>query len=46
MFTEAKARVRNMELRYVEVVDPIKQSLFEVYAHLELATPYNSFDNH
>ncbi|WP_405240414.1 GIY-YIG nuclease family protein [Lentisalinibacter orientalis] len=45
-FTEAKARVRNMDLRYVEEADPIRQSLLEIYASVVLETPYNDFDTH
>ena len=41
----AKERVRRIEVRVVGVVDPIEQTLFEVYAHLEPRTPFNSFEN-
>ena len=46
LFDAAKERVRRMELRIVGVADPIEQTIFEVYAHLELQTPFNSFENH
>ena len=46
-FIEQKRRVRNMELRAVEVVDSVVQTIFEVYAALTLRTTrYNSFDTH
>ena len=46
LFDAAKERVRRMAVRVVGVVDPIEQTIFEVYAHLELQTPFNSFENH
>jgi uncharacterized protein (UPF0297 family) len=45
-FVDAKARIRLMDLRYVEEGDPVRQCLLEVYAAVVLATPYNDFDNH
>ena len=45
-FEEAKETVRLMQFKFVEIVDPIAQTLFEVYAALELKTPHNSFANH
>lgn len=45
-FDAAKARVRAMEVRYVEETDPMRQALLEMYAALSLKTPYNDFDNH
>jgi hypothetical protein len=45
LFTEAKERVKRMDVRVVEVIDPIEQTILEVYAHLELST-INSFENH
>ena len=46
LFDAAKERVRRMEVRVVGVADPIEQTIFEVYVHLELQTPFNSFENH
>lgn len=46
LFSEAKRRVRRMGIRVVEIQDPIEQTIFEVYAHLKLGTPFNSFENH
>lgn len=45
-FTAAKARVRAMQLRYVEETDPLRQALLEIYASIVLATPYNDFNTH
>ena len=51
LYDQAKERVRNMQVKVVEVDDPIEQSVFEVYAALHLRTArdhggYNDFDNH
>ena len=48
LFDEAKRRVREMDIRVVEIHDPIEQTVFEIYAHLKLETPaeFNSFENH
>lgn len=45
-FSECKARVRNMDVRFVEEVDPIRQALLEMYVAVALKTPHNSFENH
>jgi predicted GIY-YIG superfamily endonuclease len=45
-FTEAKARVRNMELRFVEEADPLRQALLEIYVSVVLGTRHNDFDTH
>ena len=45
-FDSAKERVRRMEVRVVGLADPIEQTIFEVYAHMKLDTPFNSFENH
>ena len=45
-FKEAKEAVSLMQFRCVEITDSIEQTLFEVYAALELNTPHNSFDPH
>ena len=46
-FDGAKARVRNMSYRIIEVTNPIIQTIFEVYCVLELGTQeYNNFDTH
>lgn len=45
-FRQGKARVRNMDLRFVEEVDPTRQALLEIYASVVLQTRYNDFDTH
>ena len=43
-FKEAKERIRQMEFRFVEEPDPIRQTLLEVYCAVSLKSPYNKFD--
>jgi predicted GIY-YIG superfamily endonuclease len=45
-FQQPKARVRNMDLRFVEEADPTRQALLEIYASVVLHTKYNDFDTH
>ena len=45
-FSKAKARVADMDVRFVEEGDPMRQALLEMYASVALQTPYNSFENH
>lgn len=45
-FTAAKMRIREMDLRFVEETDPLRQAVLEMYVSVVLATPYNDFDNH
>lgn len=45
-FTAAKARIRQMELRFVEENDPRRQALLEIYAAIALNTPHNDFETH
>lgn len=45
-FAIAKSRVSNMDIRYVEESDPLRQALLEMYVAIALQTPHNSFDNH
>jgi len=35
-----------MSVRVIESDHPIDQTIFEVYASMELKTPYNDFDTH
>ena len=44
-FLEAKCRVANMDIRYVEESDPVKQALLEIYVATVLRTRYNDFEN-
>jgi hypothetical protein len=45
-FNTAKARIRAMDVRYVEEKDPVRQTLLEVYVAVTLEAKYNDFDNH
>lgn len=45
-FQRSKHRIRRMELRFVPVDDPLKQTLLEIYASVVLQTPHNDFENH
>jgi predicted GIY-YIG superfamily endonuclease len=45
-FTEAKARIRRMEYRFVEETDQNCQALLEIYCSIVLGTPYNDFKTH
>jgi hypothetical protein len=46
LYKNAKDRVSKMKLKVIEIDDPIEQTLFEVYAALELNTPYNEWGTH
>lgn len=45
-FLRAKARIREMAVRYVEETDQITQALLEMYVAIVLGTPYNDFETH
>lgn len=45
-FSAAKARIRNMEYRFVEESDQMRQALLEAYVCIALETPYNDFGTH
>jgi hypothetical protein len=45
-FADAKRRVREMQVRYVEEIDPLRQALLEIYVAVVLKTPYNDFNTH
>lgn len=45
-FTASKARIKNMEYRWVEETNPTCQCLLEIYTAVVLGTPYNDFDTH
>jgi len=38
IYRQAKIRVSNMRIKIIKIKDPITQTLFEIYAHLELKT--------
>ncbi len=45
-FGKAKARIREMDLRFAEETDPVRQALLEIYVAVVLATKYNDFETH
>jgi predicted GIY-YIG superfamily endonuclease len=45
-FLEAKARIRAMEVRFVEETDQLRQAVLEIYIAIALGTPFNDFDTH
>jgi hypothetical protein len=46
-FDKARADVAGMDVQFIELVDPIERTLFEVYAALALDTvEFNSFETH
>lgn len=45
-FNAAKARIAQMDARFVEATDPLCQCLLEIYVAVTLETQYNDFDNH
>lgn len=45
LWRESTESVRKMLVRLVEVEHPVDQAVFEIYAHLRLKTPFNSFVN-
>jgi predicted GIY-YIG superfamily endonuclease len=45
-FLACKARIRSLDLRYVEESDPTRQALLEIYTATVLGTPFNDFENH
>ncbi len=42
-FDQAKLKIRNMDVRFLEEPDPIMQALLEIYVSTALRTPYNEF---
>lgn len=45
-FDQAKTRIREMDVRFVEEANPIRQALLEIYVATSLQTPYNDFSTH
>lgn len=45
-FTQAKERIRKMDVRWIEESDPVTQALLEIFAAVTLPTRYNDFSNH
>ncbi|MFZ3060784.1 MAG: GIY-YIG nuclease family protein [Candidatus Methanoperedens sp.] len=46
LFSEAKKRVSQMSVKVIEINDPIIQTIFEVYASIDLKTEFNDFNTH
>lgn len=42
-FDQSKTRIREMDVRFVEESDPVRQALLEIYVAVSLRTPYNDF---
>ena len=45
-FTNAKAQLALMDLRFVEETDAVRQALLEIYVAVSLKTRFNDFENH
>ncbi|MDD2944131.1 MAG: GIY-YIG nuclease family protein [bacterium] len=45
-FDEARERIRQMAIQFVEEPDPIKQSILEIYTAFQTKAVFNDFDNH
>ncbi|MBI1804752.1 MAG: GIY-YIG nuclease family protein [Ignavibacteriae bacterium] len=45
-FLAAKARIREMNVRFVEETNQLRQAILEIYAAVVLETPFNDFDTH
>jgi hypothetical protein len=45
-FNQAKARIREMDIRFVSEADPLRQAVLEIYVAIALPTRYNDFDTH
>jgi hypothetical protein len=45
-FAAAKARLNQMQIRFVEERDQVQQALLEIYCAVALKTPYNQFGTH
>ena len=45
-FDAARDRIRRMDVQFVEELDPIKQTILEVFTAFETKAEFNCFDNH
>ncbi len=45
-YEQAKADVAKMRIRVTEILEPAERALFEIYAALELNTPYNAWETY
>ena len=46
VFNAARQQVQNMHMKIIDIISQHEQAMFEVYAHVALDTPYNSFRTH
>ena len=45
-YDDARKRIRNMHVRYVSELDPVRQTLLEIYVAVATDAEYNDFDTH
>ena len=45
-FDFARARIKGMEVQFVEEIDPVRQALLEICTAMKVRAKYNDFDNH
>jgi len=45
-FDAARQRIREMDIRYVEETEPVRQALLEIYVAVATKARHNSFENH
>lgn len=45
-YDDARARIREMHVRYVHEPEPLRQALLEIYVAVTTAARYNDFDTH
>jgi hypothetical protein len=45
-FDNARQRIKNMDIQFVEEKDPIKQAILEIYTAVQTQAKYNNFENH
>ncbi len=45
-FDDARERIRNMDVQFVEEKEPIRQTILEVFTAFQTKAEYNDFDNH
>lgn len=45
-FDDARERIKRMDVRFIEEVDPVSQALLEIYSAYISKAKYNDFDTH
>jgi hypothetical protein len=45
-YEKAKNRIKQMNVRYVQEADPVRQALLEIYVAVATEAKYNDFDTH